>query len=244
MNVGCLEYSQKTDRVDTGSRFYMGWQQGLAIWENSTEERAFAPPHSLVEVVHCQRALEAAHKAPMWFFLAPGSGMWFNVGRTLMLHDTWVHQTASRIPLPDMLLRDLVIHDPWLQLMRKQYDTVQILEKREDGDGLRPVEMVWLTGYPHFTEGDSMRSIENHLLCGQKGTKATSCKNSVYFDYTDRCNQTVAKEDCSAKGLPLWRPGRSCLRCSASIHNGQQHNNGHEQAHGAVNPVTGERVGR
>ena len=227
MNVGCKESSQRTERVDTGSRFYMGWQQGLAIWENSTEERVFAPPHSLVEVVHCSRDF----KAPMWFFLAPGSGMWFNVGRTLMLHDMWVHQTASHIPLPGMLIKELASHDPWLLLMRKEYDTVQILEKREDGDALRPVEMIWLN--PHFNEGHSMRSIQKHLLCGQEATTATSCKNSVYLDYTDRCTQSVAKENCSANGLPLYRggwPSDSCVPCSASARNGQQHNNGHNHA--------------
>mmetsp|Transcript_34638 Transcript_34638/g.84272 ORF Transcript_34638/g.84272 Transcript_34638/m.84272 type:complete len:365 (-) Transcript_34638:513-1607(-) len=69
--------------------------QAQAIWiHQPTLSRALlprefaAPPsHSWVEVSHCYYSAEGGYNKiePMWFFAAPGSGLFLNVGRTVHL---------------------------------------------------------------------------------------------------------------------------------------------------------------
>ena len=206
MDVGCIDRINGTRTLANSqpfrraSRFYMSWNQGAAIWENSTEKKTFAPPHSLVEVVHCARP---GSRDPMWFFLSPGSGMWFNVGRTLQLRDDY----------SPVILRDKLSIKEWMQFVRERYDTIQLLQK--EADDLRPVELVWLK--QNFSESHTMRSISHaHLMCGQNRTELRSCSGSAYLHYADRCTQSVARQKCNVSGLPLYKGGwmDSCSRCA------------------------------
>jgi hypothetical protein len=206
MDVGCIDRINGTRTLadsqpfKRASRFYMSWNQGGGIWENSTDKKTFAPPHSLVEVVHCARP---GFRGPVWFFLSPGSGIWFNVGRTLQLRDDYT----------PVILRDMLGIEEWMKHVRERYDTIQLLQK--EADDLRPVELVWLN--QTFRESDTMRSISHaHLMCGQNRTELRSCTNSAYLRYAADCTQSVARQKCNVSGLPLYKGGwmDSCSRCA------------------------------
>ena len=55
--------------------------------------------HSWVEATHCFYYDWAEHThggSPMWWFVAPGSGLWLNVGRTVVLDTVQCTQGAQQ----------------------------------------------------------------------------------------------------------------------------------------------------
>ena len=211
MNVGCLrnrsEFVGGDGRVGS-SRFYMDWSQSHAIWEDSTEEKRFSPSHSWIEVVHCRRlGTGATRKSPKrpWFFLAPGSGVWFNVGETLQLHEDY----------QPVILRDLLGIKEWFTIASASYKTIQ-LRKPQD-DPYRPIELVWLN--TSWSEGNTMADMAaEHLMCGDNETALTSCVGSPLLAKMSACDtwstgdsqrnqnlSSIPRDQCD--GLPLYLGG-------------------------------------
>ena len=221
MNVGCLRnrsYLVGGDGRVGSSRFYMDWSQSHAIWEDSTEEKRFAPSHSWVEVVHCLRPTsrnpETATRT--WFYIAPGSGMWFNVGETLQLHEDY----------RPVILRDLLGIKEWYKIASARYKTIQ-LRKSQD-DPYRPIELVWLN--TSWSERNTMADMAaEHLMCGDNETVLTSCVGSPLLAKTSTCDtwstghsqriqnlSNIPRDQCDR--LPLYLGGfqriQQCNLCS------------------------------
>lgn len=122
--------------------------------------------NSLVEVAHCSGSLEATKETSiMWFYAAKGSGIYFNIGKTISFKD---HLDAVTHFLKKDCKTDwyhgkecIELYDELFKEVAKEYDSIQFLNHDDMRCGNTAIEII------------SVKNLAGQYTCGTKdGTGA------------------------------------------------------------------------
>ena len=198
-----------------------------SLWIHRRDPMLAVPPHSWIEVTHCtrpskQRVLEMEKRLgrrvlmqAMWFFVAPGSGVTVNVGRTRVFRshtDSVVVQRGNQnttIAALDLALSDLKGFDS-VQFVGNQQAKNSIEQQHElvllaHADG-QSVDLLALDG--NTTPPVIMCGRHPHLLqCSQRspGLQALKeCANTEKVGFSSSLN--VSLQPCNGRSKARLQP--------------------------------------
>jgi len=180
--------------------------QGHALWVHRPRTALLpaVPNDTWVEVTHCPYA--AGH-VKMWLFAAPGSGLWMNVGRTLILSvgrrnvGRRIHE-ALRFGRTDEFLSIINHTHPG-----HEYDTVQFEEYHAaswpPGESFTEI-VVTNGGWSRENASVADPGVLEHFRCGVAPGRLRACRASdVAVRMQSRCRQkpqadpTIARLCCA-----------------------------------------------
>lgn len=170
-------FSRDHDAVDTVSVYRVGPFEPL-------------PDQALVEVTHCSDREARANEAyANWMYRADGSGIWFNVGRTLAVgtHPELVARVLPAQSCPDDECVSL-FGAAFAAAAKEGYDSVQFLRHADQrcsaSQGSQPGgkslahEIVDLRGDGRFACGTEDARLTKYRA-GWRGSKACECTNEL-----------------------------------------------------------------
>jgi hypothetical protein len=127
------------------------WRPDCMLVAKRIGVHAAAPPHRWVETTHAGTATGVVpERSVAWFYLARGSGLWINTGRTIVYSD---HATAVRAVL-NVTCEDMAFKSPhrttpctlYFDLLfaklQPEYDSVQFTHHCDMGCGCTSAELV------------------------------------------------------------------------------------------------------
>lgn len=175
--------------------------QAAALWVYQPD----SPPledHQWVEVVHCPRAHSAETDGiAMWFFIAPGSGVSINLGRTHVLNP---QKESKDTPGSEYKYFDEKGTDKnYYNNLRASYDTIQILHTGTE----RLSEVVLLTiNDAGLGENAGIVSLgENQVRCGRPPyLRKCDVASSPAFQMISRCALRMEEAYLPNTANPLW----------------------------------------
>ena len=168
------------------------WRPDCMLVAKRIGVHAAAPPHRWVETAHGGTTLATwnrGHKAESsvaWFYLARGSGLWINTGRTIVYSD---HAAAVRAVLnktcediafksPHPATPCILFYDLLFTALRPEYDSVQFTHHCDMGCGCTSAELVIIrpgvSGLPGCPTGVDVRA-------GANASRACTCDPNKEF---------------------------------------------------------------
>jgi hypothetical protein len=140
----------------------------------------FKPLKGLVEVTHCSDSFVLNYEVQgMWFYHAPGSGIYFDLGRTIVFnhHEDAVKHFLNR-PCTDWSLLHGNIEcnsdfDDLINEAKKEYDSIQFLSHEDMRCGNTAVEIIALNYSGDYPCGN--KPGKGLFKSGWKGSKECNC---------------------------------------------------------------------
>lgn len=174
-----------------GPQFHLtNAMQNAAVWVHGAERRLriAAPDGTWVEVAHCQnpKHMRSANPPPMWFSVAPGTGVWVNVGRSLVVNFTgknpllrsimnWTRREEPQDFLRLALAKSLSWANKSLHgQLGTVYDTVQFIDFLHPPN-LTNLILIQMWGF----ENDSIATHLNRLRCGPAAARTCNASEEA-----------------------------------------------------------------